>query len=272
MNGFIQFLATIVGIASGILSIAASIRGFRKKQKSANNNLIYVLLVVMGILIISISLYFGTIHPPKHSEATRYRLTIIQGQIYEIILDYQTVLDDTLRLFPQQRIVEMQIKADELYKELTRESDANLDIGLKIYKHDNLTYILVLLASFESVLTHKTGALNFSDQVIKEAGTTLDYISELKDLNTRQGNTTYHGLMKWIDNDQFENRIHYLWGWALAVKLYHGDEYTTPKMVEDQFNKIGPSSYFLLYPLNTNYHLKIIGEQLSHEFRHTHGL
>jgi hypothetical protein len=272
MNGFIQFFATIVGIASGIISIVTSIRGFRKKSRATNNNLIYSLLAITGILIISISLYFGTILPPKPSEATRYRFTVIQGQVYDIILDYQTVLDDTLRPFPQQRIANMQIKANELYKELSRESDHNLDIGLRIYKHDNLTYLLVLLASFESVLNNKAGALNFSEQAIKEARTTLDYISELRNLNARQGNTTYLGLIKWIDNDQFENRIHYLWGWALVLKLYHADGYTTPEMVEDQFNKITPFSYFLLYPLNSNYHIKIIGDRLSDEFRCAHGL
>lgn len=271
MNGLLIAVYYIVAIVAGMVTIVAGIKGifreFRKKELFRISYFTgFLIICLVGIFFLSYFIVSSFKEETKETRMlaqSRYEITKVRDELWFNILGEYTQLLENPTQATLADTVELMNKAADLYKKTFSFSDSRLDLGLTIFKHDYLCYSAVIVASLER---NSTRAIEWANTSISAAQKAFKLISDVNKKHLKMSDDDVNKLLLWIEEDNVENRLYYLWAWALAIKLLNEDEYITPKMIEDKIDKISLGTYLVIYELDFNYHFKKLEDQFSEKF------
>jgi len=276
---FLDPIEQILGIVSEIVGLVSTVLGLIWKKKSGNK--FAVIPIVFGlIIIISTGLYaFRAYYTQKieiiqatfneeteKAQDIRHKLTSIGFELNKLVNNYDAAIDETNH-FQKADIRILQNEANILYNDLKLFSDSELDLALKIYRHDNLGYVALILSSLESLAKNSQRAIYWANESISESEIALKELYPIFARYEKQGDKSYKTIYQWLRADDTRNRLHYLLAWANAIKFYNSDGETTITIVANHIDSIKTSNYLDEYPLASNIHFRRIEGQFNENLR-----
>jgi hypothetical protein len=220
----LNYLAQIISIIVGLIAIYSFYRSIKKQETRENGdsggkiNLKLSLLLSAGVILVILGFFFlfehGEAESLKEKEQIRWDFVQIQNTFqYDVLAPFSKMIDTT---YPGPVKDETVLKiAHRLFNKLKNIPDNKLNLSLSIFKYDNLAYITLVISSFEQENNNKV-AFNWADKCIVHVQHTLVLIDSLYGLDQDEDKEK---LTLWVSNDDFVNRNHFLWAWALAIKI-----------------------------------------------------
>ena len=276
MNG-LEIVKSIATIIASLATIYAGFQGKRlinaKKKGTIKNIFSYLFLIIFFfvglVLILSVFsiprlLYRTEIEKSEELKQTRYELLANRDVLYfEIVQEYEN-LNDTTTHPSHSDSISVSRKALKLRNKIISFQDTNLDAGLRIFKYDNLSYTCNIIAALERTNASANAWADSAIVAMKKAFQWIDYIeprpSEFSEEYLKK-------LIVWINDDDVKNRLYYLWGWALAIKLANGDINVQPSDIEEKIGNISTDIYLDSYPIKLIYQFQQLEGQFSESFR-----
>ncbi|NIA30206.1 MAG: hypothetical protein GWP06_09875 [Actinobacteria bacterium] len=278
MNG-LELVKTIATIIAAFVSIYAGVFQTRKlihaKKKGIKKNFIsyFILgiLFLIGLVLILFAfsipelLYRSKINESVELKQKRYELLRERDDLYfEIVQEYENLSD--IDSHPSRSdSISVSKKALKLRNKIISFQDTHLDPGLKIFKYDNLSYTYDIIAALERT---NTSANTWADSAVAAIRKALQWINFIESRPSGFSEEYLQRLLVWINDDDVKNRLYYLWGWALAIKLVNHDINVQPSDIEAKIGNISTDIYLESYPIKLIYQFQQLEGQFSESFRH----
>jgi len=268
--GIGALFGAIATLISGTRDLFKEVRSVRKESKKLriskviySSGAIIVGLILMGAVIV----YASKWKKAERFIELRNDLEGYQQRLYhDVLYQFSKMLSDSTA-WGSPTVIGFSRNVSSLYGEIeSKFADEDLTLGLQIYRYDLLSYYAVVSASLEDK-NDGASAINWADKSIGAAHKAVGLIQIVKDENRKHANnSSYSKLISWIERDNVENRLHYLLGWALAIKVFNSDIQTRISQVEEQIAQIAPI-YHRLYPIKDNPDFGRMKEKFSESFR-----
>lgn len=270
---FQLFVTTLAGLFSILISFYKFFKFLQSERKEIKSFLKLLAFLLMGVVMcISVYLTYSSIKEKeevKEQSWVRYELTSYRDKLYNILSKYNEIFIENNGEINRSEVIKLLEKAITDYNRLRIIKVKAPDYGLHIYKYDHLSYFSIIISSLESFLEIRENAISWADTVLDSSQVALDYISEIEfKVEIEKNNHRYKTLLSWIKDEGVYFRLRYLRAWAYAIKLYEGDNYTTPQNIVDEIESIEDRSrsYLEKFPLSENPDFVRIKERMNEEF------
>jgi len=228
-------LGQIISIIVGLISIYSFYKSIKKQKNHVETNSVtkinikLSILLSAGVIFITLGVFFIFYQSEAKSEANFYQREArnikereqIRTNLWQIRNSFQydvlapfSKMIDTSYTGPVEDETVLKL-AHRLFNKLENIPDNKLNLSLSIFKYDNLAYISLVISSFEQE-NNDNVAFNWADKCISHTQQTLMLIDSLFRLEQDEDKEK---LTLWVSNDNFVNRNHFLWAWALAIKI-----------------------------------------------------
>jgi len=272
MTEKLQIISLAINIIGGIASLLAGFLGYKGQKGSEEKEqakkrhiaklVIFIIAGIFGLYLITGSTYYFTRkHYEKKADIQR-RLGQYRDQFYhDILFKYANLIDNPQVTFKD--TCTLLFQSENFFRKTLSLIENGSNEGIKIFKNDYLCYLSVIISTLQQ---DKDSTRVWADSCLYFAKITFDSIDKIKK-KYRQDGKNLKNLLDWIKRDDLENRLHYLWAWALAVKILNGENIALSDIVRQITDIRQPQRYLREYPLSYNYYFRRLRDRFSEDFR-----